>query len=109
MILPDESGVSGQQTWVVRGSVSPVFNHTMVYDGLQFIDLTQACAEITVWNSSTCLGGVHLSSGSGTAGYRCIHRYTQICFYVFTSRTLAAYQYTLSDNVQALLEGNSNL
>ncbi|XP_053084451.1 synaptotagmin-like protein 1 [Pangasianodon hypophthalmus] len=65
VILPDESGGSGQQTRVVRGSVSPVFNHTMVYDGLQSVDLTQACAEITVWNSSTCLGGVHLSTGSG--------------------------------------------
>ncbi|MCI4392076.1 hypothetical protein PGIGA_G00141750 [Pangasianodon gigas] len=67
VILPDESGGSGQQTRVVRGSVSPVFNHTMVYDGLQSADLTQACAEITVWNSSTCLGGVHLSTGSGVS------------------------------------------
>lgn len=68
MILPDESGVSGQQTRVVRGSVSPVFNHTMVYDGLQSVDLIQACVEITVWNTSSCLGGVHLSTGSGTVG-----------------------------------------
>lgn len=68
VILPDESGVSGQQTRVVRGSVSPVFNHTMVYDGLQLADLTQACVEITVWNSSSCLGGVRLSTGSGTPG-----------------------------------------
>ncbi|KAF5908623.1 synaptotagmin-like protein 1 isoform X1 [Clarias magur] len=65
VVLPDESGVSGQQTRVVRGSVSPVFNHTMVYDGLQINDLIQACAEITVWNSSKCLGGVRLSTGSG--------------------------------------------
>lgn len=74
MVLPDESGVSGQQTRVVRGSVSPVFNHTMVYDGLQYVDLTQACAEITVWNSSSCLGGVRLSTGSGTV---CIQIYSQ--------------------------------
>uniref|UniRef100_A0A3B4ELQ5 Synaptotagmin-like protein 1 n=1 Tax=Pygocentrus nattereri TaxID=42514 RepID=A0A3B4ELQ5_PYGNA len=67
VVLPDESGVSGQQTRVVRGSVSPVFNHTMVYDGLQPSDLTQACTEITVWNSSNCLGGVRLSIGSGVS------------------------------------------
>ncbi|XP_072532276.1 synaptotagmin-like protein 1 isoform X2 [Salminus brasiliensis] len=67
VVLPDESGVSGQQTRVVRGSVSPVFNHTMVYDGLQPSDLTQACTEITVWNSSNCLGGVRLSTGSGVS------------------------------------------
>lgn len=67
VVLPDESGVSGQQTRVVRGSVSPVFNHTMVYDGFQSSDLIQACAEITVWNPhpSGCLGGVRLSTGSG--------------------------------------------
>ncbi|XP_076864998.1 synaptotagmin-like protein 1 [Brachyhypopomus gauderio] len=67
VVLPDESGTSGQQTRVVRGSVSPLFNHTMVYDGLQPSDLTQACAEITVWNSSMCLGGVRLSTGSGVS------------------------------------------
>ncbi|RXN26250.1 synaptotagmin 1 isoform X1 [Labeo rohita] len=67
VVLPDESGVSGQQTRVVRGSVNPVFNHTMVYDGFQSSDLIQACAEITVWSShpSSCLGGVRLSTGSG--------------------------------------------
>ncbi|XP_026881928.2 synaptotagmin-like protein 1 isoform X2 [Electrophorus electricus] len=67
VVLPDESGISGQQTRVVRGSVSPLFNHTMVYDGLQLSDLTQACTEITVWNSSACLGGVRLSMGSGVS------------------------------------------
>lgn len=67
VVLPDESGVSGQQTRVVRGSVNPQFNHTMVYDGFQSSDLFQACAEIMVWSSqpSTCLGGVRLSTGSG--------------------------------------------
>ncbi|KAI5091759.1 synaptotagmin-like protein 1 [Silurus meridionalis] len=65
VILPDESGVSGQKTRVIRGSVSPVFNHTMVFDGLQSGDLSQACLEITVWNSSSSLGGVRLSTGSG--------------------------------------------
>ncbi|XP_051526504.1 synaptotagmin-like protein 1 [Myxocyprinus asiaticus] len=69
VVLPDESGVSGQQTRVVRGSVNPLFNHTMVYDGFQSSDLIQACAEITVWSPqpSSCLGGVRLSTGSGVS------------------------------------------
>ncbi|XP_062869900.1 synaptotagmin-like protein 1 isoform X2 [Trichomycterus rosablanca] len=67
VVLPDESGFSGQRTRAVRGLVSPVFNHTMVYDGLQPSDLTQACTEITVWNSSSCIGGVRLSTGSGVS------------------------------------------
>ncbi|XP_042632972.1 synaptotagmin-like protein 1 isoform X1 [Cyprinus carpio] len=69
VVLPDESGVSGQKTGVVRGSVNPVFNHTMVYDGFQSSDLIQACAEITVWSPHPpgCLGGVRLSTGSGVS------------------------------------------
>lgn len=69
VVLPDESGVSGQKTRVVRGSVNPVFNHTMVYDGFQSSDLIQACAEITVWSPhpSCCLGGVRLGTGSGVS------------------------------------------
>ncbi|XP_016411426.1 synaptotagmin-like protein 1 [Sinocyclocheilus rhinocerous] len=67
VVLPDESGISGQQTRVMRGSVNPVFNHTMVYDRFQSSDLIQACAEITVWSPQPpgCLGGVRLSTGSG--------------------------------------------
>ncbi|TRZ00463.1 hypothetical protein DNTS_033226 [Danionella cerebrum] len=69
VVLPDESGISGQQTRVVRGSANPVFNHTMVYDGFQPSDLLQACAEMTVWNSqpSSCLGVVRLSTGAGVS------------------------------------------
>ncbi|KAK7138650.1 hypothetical protein R3I93_015930 [Phoxinus phoxinus] len=69
VVLPDESGDSGQRTRLVRASVSPVFNHTMVYDGFQSSDLIQACAEITVWDPhhSDCLGGVRLSTGSGVS------------------------------------------
>lgn len=73
VILPDESGVSSQQTRVVRGSVSPVFNHTMVFDGLQSTDLTQTCAEITVWNTSSCLGGMRLSTGLGVSYGQTVH------------------------------------
>ncbi|XP_030644416.1 synaptotagmin-like protein 1 [Chanos chanos] len=71
VVLPDEGGFSGQQTRMIRGTVSPLFNHTMVYDGLHASDLPQACAEVTVWathtHSTYCLGGVRLSTGTGTS------------------------------------------
>ncbi|KAJ8273036.1 hypothetical protein GJAV_G00096660 [Gymnothorax javanicus] len=68
-VLPDESRSSRQKTRVVKNTVSPTFNHTMVYDGFQTVDLNEACAEITVWEkdtfSSQLLGGVRLSPGTG--------------------------------------------
>uniref|UniRef100_A0A8C7Z107 Synaptotagmin-like 1 n=1 Tax=Oryzias sinensis TaxID=183150 RepID=A0A8C7Z107_9TELE len=48
-ILPDASRQSGQKTRAVKRSISPVYNHTMVYDGFQPSDLVEACAELTVW------------------------------------------------------------
>nr|XP_023687784.1 synaptotagmin-like protein 1 [Paramormyrops kingsleyae]XP_023687786.1 synaptotagmin-like protein 1 [Paramormyrops kingsleyae] len=68
-ILPDESRSSRQKTRVVKRTVSPTFNHTMVYDGFHVSDLNEACAEITLWEkdslSSRQLGGMRLSTGSG--------------------------------------------
>ncbi|KAL4629414.1 synaptotagmin-like protein 1 [Arapaima gigas] len=68
-VLPDQSRSSRQKTRVVKHTVSPTFNHTMVYDGFQTSDLNEACAEITVWEkdslSSHQLGGVRLSTGTG--------------------------------------------
>ncbi|KAI1901744.1 hypothetical protein AGOR_G00037550 [Albula goreensis] len=68
-VLPDESRSSRQKTRVVKSTVSPTYNHTMVYDGFQSVDLNEACAEITVWEkdafSSQLLGGVRLSPGTG--------------------------------------------
>ncbi|KAL2092614.1 hypothetical protein ACEWY4_012412 [Coilia grayii] len=70
-VLPDESQTSGQRTRVVKRSASPVFNHTMVYDGIHPSDLTQICVEMTVWDKHTltthCLGGVRFSIGSGVS------------------------------------------
>ncbi|KAG7457989.1 hypothetical protein MATL_G00233090 [Megalops atlanticus] len=67
-VLPDESRSSRQKTRVVKRTVSPTYNHTMVYDGFQTADLNEACAEITVWEkdtmSSQLLGGVRLSPGT---------------------------------------------
>ncbi|KAM9384805.1 synaptotagmin-like protein 1 [Pholidichthys leucotaenia] len=68
-ILPDASQQSGQKTRVVKHSISPTYNHTMVYDGFHTSDLRDACAELTVWHreglKSHILGGIRLSCGTG--------------------------------------------
>ncbi|TNM92854.1 hypothetical protein fugu_018256 [Takifugu bimaculatus] len=68
-ILPDASHESGQKTRLVKHSISPTYNHTMVYDGFHTSDLREACAELTVWQrdgmKTHILGGVRLSSGTG--------------------------------------------
>ncbi|XP_056276190.1 synaptotagmin-like protein 1 isoform X2 [Pseudoliparis swirei] len=68
-ILPDASRQSGQKTRVVKRSISPTYNHTMVYDGFHSSDLREACAELTVWQreglKSHVLGGIRLSCGTG--------------------------------------------
>ncbi|KAM9728217.1 synaptotagmin-like protein 1 [Menidia menidia] len=68
-VLPDMSSRSRQKTRVVRRSHSPMFNHIMVYDGLQAPDLHQACVEVSVWDQDRLqnhyLGGVRLGPGTG--------------------------------------------
>lgn len=68
-ILPDVSRQSGQKTRVVKHSISPTYNHTMVYDGFKSSDLREACAELTVWHKdglkTNILGGIRLSCGIG--------------------------------------------
>ncbi|XP_040928872.1 synaptotagmin-like protein 1 [Betta splendens] len=68
-ILPDASRQSGQKTRVVKRSISPTYNHTMVYDGFHCSDLREACAELTVWQrdgmKTHVLGGIRLSCGTG--------------------------------------------
>ncbi|TNN01718.1 hypothetical protein fugu_011100 [Takifugu bimaculatus] len=70
-VLPDTSRKSRQKTRVVRRAVDPVFNHTMVYDGIRDIDLTEACVELTVWDrdklATNLLGGLRLGIGTGTS------------------------------------------
>ncbi|XP_074543111.1 synaptotagmin-like protein 1 isoform X1 [Halichoeres trimaculatus] len=68
-ILPDASRQSGQKTRMIKRSISPTYNHTMVYDGFQTSDLREACAELTVWHreglKTHALGGIRLSCGTG--------------------------------------------
>lgn len=73
-VLPDDSKAGRQKTRVVKRSLSPIFNHTMVYDGFQPHDLAQACAECTLWHRDAFakrqLGGLRLSLGTGEGGWR---------------------------------------
>ncbi|XP_008287023.1 synaptotagmin-like protein 1 [Stegastes partitus] len=68
-VLPDTSRKSRQKTRVLRRTVDPVFNHTMVYDGITEADLNEACVELTVWDrdrlASNLLGGLRLGAGTG--------------------------------------------
>ncbi|XP_027766392.1 synaptotagmin-like protein 1, partial [Empidonax traillii] len=70
-VLPDDSKASRQKTRVVKRSLNPLFNHTMVYDGFQAKDLAEACAEFTLWHqeafSKRLLGGIRLSLGTGSS------------------------------------------
>ncbi|KAM9359071.1 uncharacterized protein sytl2b [Symphorus nematophorus] len=68
-VLPDTSRKSRQKTRVLRRTVDPAFNHTMVYDGIREADLSEACVELTVWDrdrlASNLLGGLRLGGGTG--------------------------------------------
>ncbi|KAL7980452.1 hypothetical protein Chor_001606 [Crotalus horridus] len=44
-ILPDDTKLNRQKTRIVKKTLNPTFNHTMVYDGFEVKDLAQA------WNS----------------------------------------------------------
>lgn len=68
-VLPDTSRKSRQKTRVVKRTASPMFNHTMVYDGFRTEDLREACVEITVWDHDRLhhhfIGGLRLGLGTG--------------------------------------------
>ncbi|KAL1260661.1 hypothetical protein QQF64_008488 [Cirrhinus molitorella] len=68
-VLPDTSKKSRQKTRVLKRTVNPMFNHTMVYDGFRAEDLKEACVELTVWDrdrlANHLLGGLRLGMGTG--------------------------------------------
>lgn len=70
---------------MVKRSISPTYNHTMVYDGFHTSDLREACAELTVWQrdglKTHVLGGIRLSCGTG----ECLHAVSFI--HVFIKKT----------------------
>ncbi|MCI4385713.1 hypothetical protein PGIGA_G00053940 [Pangasianodon gigas] len=68
-VLPDTSKKSCQKTRMLKRTPSPVFNHTMVYDGFRTEDLKEACVELTVWDrdrlADHLVGGLRLGLGTG--------------------------------------------
>ncbi|XP_031586105.2 synaptotagmin-like protein 2 [Oreochromis aureus] len=68
-LRPDTSQRSQQRTRVVTRTANPMFNHTMVYDGLRPEDLREVCIEITVWDHDQLdnhyIGGLRLGLGTG--------------------------------------------
>uniref|UniRef100_A0A3P9DAH9 Synaptotagmin-like 2a n=1 Tax=Maylandia zebra TaxID=106582 RepID=A0A3P9DAH9_9CICH len=68
-LRPDTSRRSRQRTRVVTRTANPMFNHTMVYDGLRPEDLREVCIEITVWDHGRLdnhyIGGLRLGLGTG--------------------------------------------
>ncbi|XP_072412016.1 synaptotagmin-like protein 2 [Chiloscyllium punctatum] len=70
-ILPDTSKKSRQKTRIVKKSLNPIYNHTMVYDGFRLDEIMEACAELSIWDHETFtnqfLGGVRLNLGTGSS------------------------------------------
>ncbi|XP_060751687.1 synaptotagmin-like protein 2 isoform X4 [Tachysurus vachellii] len=68
-ILPVSHEKKRQKTRVVKRTANPVFNHTMVYEGLRPEDLRETCVELTVWDhdrlSNHFIGGTRLNLGTG--------------------------------------------
>ncbi|XP_062309068.1 synaptotagmin-like protein 2 isoform X2 [Osmerus eperlanus] len=68
-VLPDSGRRTRQKTRVVKRTTSPMFNHTMVYDGFRSDDLREIAMEITVWDhdrlSNHFIGGLRIGLGSG--------------------------------------------
>uniref|UniRef100_A0A3Q4GQ40 Synaptotagmin-like 2a n=1 Tax=Neolamprologus brichardi TaxID=32507 RepID=A0A3Q4GQ40_NEOBR len=69
-LRPDTSRRSRQRTRVVTRTANPMFNHTMVYDGVRPEDLREVCVELTVWDHGRLdnhyIGGLRLGLGTGT-------------------------------------------
>ncbi|XP_068440274.1 synaptotagmin-like protein 2 [Clinocottus analis] len=76
-VLPDTSRKSRQKTRVLRRTVDPAFNHTMVYDGIREADLSEACVELTVWDqdrlANNLLGGLRIGVGKGRSYGALVH------------------------------------
>ncbi|XP_072135308.1 synaptotagmin-like protein 2 isoform X1 [Mobula birostris] len=70
-ILPDTRKKSRQKTRVVKKSLNPIYNHTMVYDGFRLDEIMEASAELSIWDHETFtnqfLGGIRLNLGTGNS------------------------------------------
>ncbi|XP_071392500.1 synaptotagmin-like protein 4 [Centroberyx affinis] len=70
-LLPTKAKSTKRKTPVVKKSLNPHYDHTFVYKELSLEQLQGMCLELTVWDreamsSNEFLGGVRLSSGTGT-------------------------------------------
>ncbi|XP_061454337.1 synaptotagmin-like protein 4 [Rhineura floridana] len=69
-LLPLRSKATKRKTPVVKKSLNPHYNHTLVYNNIPVEELPHICLELTVWDreplsSNDFLGGVRLGVGNG--------------------------------------------
>ncbi|GAB0092466.1 uncharacterized protein DMENIID0001_074590 [Sergentomyia squamirostris] len=69
-LLPEKSRSTKRKTDVIKRTVNPVWNHTIVYEDVTLQELSERALELTIWDhdrlaSNEFLGGVRFSLGSG--------------------------------------------
>lgn len=69
-LLPDKNRNAKQKTIVAKRTLSPVWNHTFVYEDVSLDELSERALELTIWDhdrlaSNEFLGGIRLSLGTG--------------------------------------------
>ncbi|XP_059622132.1 uncharacterized protein LOC132265448 isoform X2 [Phlebotomus argentipes] len=69
-LLPEKSRSSKRKTDVIKRTVNPVWNHTIVYEDVTLQELSERALELTIWDhdrlaSNEFLGGVRFSLGTG--------------------------------------------
>ncbi|XP_062998088.1 synaptotagmin-like protein 4 isoform X2 [Elgaria multicarinata webbii] len=69
-LLPLRNRATKRKTPVVKKSLNPHYNHTLVYNNISSEELPHICLELTVWDreplsSNDFLGGVRLGVGNG--------------------------------------------
>ncbi|XP_063169409.1 synaptotagmin-like protein 4 isoform X2 [Candoia aspera] len=69
-LLPLRNRTTKRKTPVVKKSLNPHYNHTLVYNNVFAEELSHICLELTVWDreplsSNDFLGGVRLGIGNG--------------------------------------------
>uniref|UniRef100_A0A1B0DIY4 Uncharacterized protein n=1 Tax=Phlebotomus papatasi TaxID=29031 RepID=A0A1B0DIY4_PHLPP len=68
-LLPEKSRSSKRKTDVIKRTVNPVWNHTIVYEDVTLQELSERALELTIWDhdrlaSNEFLGGVRFSLGT---------------------------------------------
>ena len=76
-LLPDRGRTGKQKTPVVKNSVNPTWNHNLVFDSVDAMELADRSLELTVWDheklgTNEFLGGARLNLGLGQSLFRMI-------------------------------------